>query len=513
MRHMIRSLLLLALSSTLLAQAGNEVLFVGTSTSGSADSHYFVESGTGSIPSSGGNIHTDNVTDAVWTDTGRTLYVTQSIQPQVSRAVWDGTNATWSTFYRAPGACYGAGIDRVRQRLWVLTGGSGSTRELHCLDVDQNSSTYGSLLGTSVGLTGASRERWGLSPSGNLAGVPYVFSNFLDIVDTDPSSTTFQQIVVTSVAPSPAGGWVLTSDCEVSADDQYVYLLYTGFGSGGIAVMHIPSQTWLDFNPSLPGTQNFVISLSTPNKMALSPDRSFAVVSGQGGGGWAMRVDFDYNSPGLTTSTQYLAGLNQLANCDAVSLSMDGTRLAVSTTPVFLQTPSYVVVLDALSGTQLQRVTLSSAWNVYTTAWQEASPTATYVPFGVGCSGQLGIPVLAAAPGSRPALGSNFAATIQGVPNGVAIMVTGLSNTTYGGSQPLPVSLTQFGLTGCTLFVDPMSTQLLLTGTSAATWNWTIPSSQIWFGTSFYNQGFVLDSTANSAGFVASNAAAGWMGF
>ena len=74
--------------------AGNEVLFVGTSTSGSADSHYFVESGTGSIPSSGGNIHTDNVTDAVWTDTGRTLYVTQSIQPQVSRAVWDGTNAT-----------------------------------------------------------------------------------------------------------------------------------------------------------------------------------------------------------------------------------------------------------------------------------------------------------------------------------------------------------------------------------------------------------------------------------
>lgn len=512
MPHMLRPLLLLALPSTLSAQAGNEVLFVGTSTSGNADAHYFVESGTGTIPSFGGNIHTDNVTGAVWTDTGRTLYVTQSIQPQVSRAVWDGANATWSTFYSAPGACYGLGLDRQRQRLWVLTGSSGSTRELHCLDVNPSSLTYGSLLGTSSGLGGVSRERWGLSPSGDLAGVPYVFSNFLDIVDTDPQSPTFQQVIVSGVAPSAAGGWVLTSDCEISADDQYAYMLYTGFGSGGIAVLHIPTQTWLDFDPVASGTQNFVISASTPNKMALSLDRSFAVVSGQGGGGWAMRVDFDYNNPGLSTSTQYLAGLGQLPNCDAVSLSMDGTRLAVTTTPVFLQTPSYVVVLDAQSGVQLQRVTLSTAWNVYTTAWQEASPTATYVPFGVGCSGQLGIPLLAAAPGSRPALGSTFVATIHGVPNGVAIMATGLSNTTYGGGPPLPLGLTQFGLTGCTLFVDPMATQLLLTGTGAATWSWSIPTSTIWFGTSFYNQGFVLDSSANSAGFVASNAAAGWMG-
>src|SRR5262245_59940347 len=95
----------------LLAQAGSEVVFVGTSTIGSTDMHAFFASGTGTIVQQAGNIYTDNVTDAVWANTGRKLYVGQSLQNRVSRAQWNGSSATWSSFYAAPGACYGLGLD------------------------------------------------------------------------------------------------------------------------------------------------------------------------------------------------------------------------------------------------------------------------------------------------------------------------------------------------------------------------------------------------------------------
>jgi hypothetical protein len=513
-RHLalqVASLVITALP--LAAQAGNEIVFVGTSVGGNADPHYFVASGTGAIANSGGNVSTDNVTDAVWADTGRNLYVSQSIQPRVSRAQWNGTTPAWSTFYAAPGACYGLGHDRGRQRLWVLTGPSGSTRELHCLDADPNSAGYGTLITQTTVLGTASRERWELSPSGNLAAVPHVFlqGGLFQIVDTDPASATFLQIVVSTTVPNATGGFSFATDCAISIDDQYAYLLYTGLGTSGLAVMHIPTATWLDFDSATPGQQDFVITLAVPNLMALSIDRSFAVVSGQGGGGWLMRIDFDYTTPANTTTTQYLQGQNLLPNCNGVSLSEDNTRVAVTATPTNLATPSYLVILDALTGAQLQYVTLPAAWNVYTTAWQDASPVASYVPFGAGCAGTLGVPSLHAAAGSRPALGSPFAVEVHNLPVNLAILTVGFSNTA-SGAIPLPLPLGSFGMPGCSLLADPLATVFLVGAAQSATWNWNVPNGAGFFGLQFYNQAFVLDGPANAAGLTASNGGAGWIG-
>src|SRR5262245_46031513 len=135
------ALALAALSATSFAQ--NEIVFVGTSVGGTTDPFYFAASGTGALVSSGGNNLTDNVTDAVWMDIGQNLYCSRSLAGNnLSRAQWNGTSATWSTFYATNTACYGLGADRARKRLWVLTGPTGSSRELVCLDADPASATY-----------------------------------------------------------------------------------------------------------------------------------------------------------------------------------------------------------------------------------------------------------------------------------------------------------------------------------------------------------------------------------
>src|SRR5262245_52799703 len=342
----------------LLAQAGNEVVFVGTSTAGSTDLHAFVASGTGTVLQIAGNIYTDNVTDAVWANTGRNLYVGQSLQNRVSRAEWNGSSATWSSFYTAPGACYGLGLDRFRQRLWVLTG-PGSSRELHCLDADPTSPTYGTLLAYTTTLGSASRERWALSPLGNLAAVPYVFlsSGLFQLVDTNPASATFlQPIVSTPVPNAQALGFSFVAACAVSFDEAYAYVLYTGIPpAANLAVWDVGASQWLDFGAA-PGQQDFPITVPVPNGMELSFDRSFAVVAGQGGSGGVMRIDFDYAIPANTVGTAY-TGLT-VPNCNGISLSPEDGRVAVTSTPASVSPPGTLVILDRSSGAVLHSVPL-----------------------------------------------------------------------------------------------------------------------------------------------------------
>ncbi len=67
-------------------------------------------------------------------------------------------------------------------------------------------------------------------------------------------------------------------------------------------------------------------------------------------------------------------------------------------------------------------------------------------------------------------------------------------------------------MTGCSQYVDALVLDYVTGGTTTATWSWAIPNNPILFGYEFYNQGFSLDPSANSFGFVASNAAVGKLG-
>ena len=505
------SLAVLSLAPFAAAQLGNEVVFVGSSTSGNVDRHHFVESATGTVVAADGVAFTDNVTAAVWADTGRRLYVAQSLQNRVSLAEWSGAQATWSTFHAAAGPCYGLGFDRARQRLWVLAGNSGSA-ELLGLDADPASVGYGQTVAQTSTLAGVQRERWALSWSGKLALVPGVFlSSPVDVVDLDPASGTYLQVIASLFVPGLGGSFAFTSSCEVSVDDRYLYLLYAGIpGTQGLAVHDLWTQAWLDFDAA-PGQQHLALPQPVPNTMDLSLDGSFAVVSGQGGSGWVVRVDFDYSTPSLTAVTSLGVGVS-LPDCNGASLSPDQTRVAVTSTPVFLAAPSDLTILDVASGSVLQSTTLTGSWNVYTTAWQDASPIATFEPFGIGCAGSLGAPTLAAGGGTRPALGSNFQLVVDQLPFAVAVVATGLSGSVTSTGLPLPFDLGLLGMTGCTLYADPLTLAVAAGSGSSASWSWQLPSNPAFFGYQLFHQAFALDPAANAFGFTASNAGIATLG-
>lgn len=503
------SLLALLFAIPLFGQQGNELVFVGTSMSGAADPYFLVAADTGALVETGIRSETDNARGAVWADQGGNLYVPRApgvtpggSGPSISRASWNGAATTWSTLHPTPGLCYGLGLDAVRQRLWVLTGPAASSRELRCVDADPNSPGYGTMLAQTSVLTGAPRERWQLSPSGNYAAVAHTFLSVqgcLDLIDLDPASPTYLQKVAAVIA---GGGTSIA--CAVSGNDQYAFLLCS---PTALVVVHIPTATVLDFDPATPGQQNFVVPLGTPTSMVLATDGAFAVLSGLGSGGWAGRIDFDYTTPSNTTFTRYSAAA--LPSCYGVSLSPDETRVALTTTSTGGCT---LRILEVATGNLVHSTALPTATGVTFTAWQSGSQFATYSSFGSGCPGSLGTPTLAAVPGATPVLGSTFALAIDPMPQGLAMVAFGLSATTVNG-LPLPLELGVLGMPNCSLLVAPDAAVLVVGAGSNGIWTWTVPAAPVHFGLRFYNQAFVVDAAANAAGIVVSNAGAGQVGF
>lgn len=510
----VASALVLSLSVT--AQAGNELIFVGTSTSGLTDPHYFIESATMVVPDRGAIASTNNVTDAVWTNQGRTLYVSNGLPPGgISVAQWDGTVASWSQLHATSRGCYGIGLDVPRQRLWTLQTSSGYN-ELHCIDLVPTSPTFGASIAQTTTLSSPIRERWALSPTGNFALVPALLlgSGTVDLVDTNPSNPTFTQTILSLPLPGAiSSGISMVVDCGFTADEQHAVLCYTGPGFAKIAALNVQSGTFVDFNPNAAGQQDYSLGLSVASSLDLSFSGAFAVVTGIGSGGWCTRVFFDWVNPGNTTH-QNLTVLGGLPNCNGVSISPEETRFAFATWAVASppQPPAYLSVYDVFSGVQLQRLTLSSAWNVYTTAWQDSSPVATYTPFGAGCLGTAGVPTMRAAAGSRPGLGLTFVQEIANVPSNIAIASLGFSGAQSGGI-PLPLDLSVIGMTGCTMWADPERSTFLFTPTTVATVLYGIPNDPYFFGLPFYTQGWVLDAAANAAGWTSTDGGMAVVGY
>jgi len=428
------------LAAGLAARAQNPIVFVGTSTSGSVDSHFFVDAVNGQVVQAGGNTFTNNVTDAVWADYGANLYVAQGLDNRVSRAQWSGASASWSTLWSAPGSCYGLGLDVGRKRLWVLAGPSNS-RELHCIDVDTSSANYGQSIASTATLGGVSRERWALSDSGNRAVVPHVFlqSGLLEVVDTDPSSASFLQVIISIPAPSAANGFSFSSSCALTPDDQHAIVLYVGIGTASLAVLHMPTATLLDFDALAPGQQDLVlVGPNVPNRMALLPDGARLVLSAQGGGGSAWAVDLDFSNPGASTLTPYLANQGLLPAANGASRSRTGSLASFSATPVFLQGPSYLVTVDTATGALISNVTLPNAWNVYTTAWQDSClPPRNYCTAGVttnGCAATMSAAGLASA--SAPSGFTLSALGVEGDKQGLIFYsASGEASSPWGASS------------------------------------------------------------------------------
>lgn len=429
----------LACSATLCAAAlaQSSTVFVGSSTSGSTDRHYFVNAASGTILSGGASGFTDNVTDAVWADFGTTLFVSQSSQTRISTAQWNGTTATWSALYVAPAACYGLGFDRANLRLWVLVG-SGSS-ELHCVDVDVASPNYGQRVAETTVLAGPIREKWELAPSGRYAAVPQMLlqGGTLDFVDTDPASPTFTQITSSLSVPEASSMFSFAADITFSRDGRYLWLLFTGSGYSRVAVLDTTSMSWLDFGNST-GSQSLLASNIPGNSIAVSPDGLTAVISAGSTVGQAVRIALDPQFPANSLVTEFLPGQAALPRAHGASMSPDGARTTFSATPGNLVGPSYLATLDTTTGALLSYVQLPNIWNVYTTSWiEECVPPISYCTSGTSTSGCNATLNFAGIPSASAHSGFTLnASSVEGGKQGLIFYsLSGRANAPWGASS------------------------------------------------------------------------------
>ncbi|MFO1077231.1 MAG: PKD domain-containing protein [Planctomycetota bacterium] len=134
---------------------------------------------------------------------------------------------------------------------------------------------------------------------------------------------------------------------------------------------------------------------------------------------------------------------------------------------------------------------------------------AGYGFFGSGCPSSLGISHLTA--NAQPVIGTTMSATIDNLPTNVAIMLTGLSKTSWLLGA-LPFDLSVYGAPGCFLRVSPDANLLLLGSGNQALWPFTIPNAAGLVGVNMYSQAVVLSPGTNAAGAVGSDAAAMMIG-
>ena len=136
-----------------------------------------------------------------------------------------------------------------------------------------------------------------------------------------------------------------------------------------------------------------------------------------------------------------------------------------------------------------------------------------YTPFGTGCVGSVGVPVLSAAPGPLPRVDGVFTMQLSNLPAGNlgALVALGFSDSRWAGIS-LPLDLSSVGMWGCTVYVSVDAALPVDTTGGTAQLPVTIPNDPSLLALSFFTQAVVLDPTVNAFGGVMSNAAEGIIG-
>ena len=120
-----------------------------------------------------------------------------------------------------------------------------------------------------------------------------------------------------------------------------------------------------------------------------------------------------------------------------------------------------------------------------------------------GCGASVVRPALSGS--GLPEIGRTITYRVSNaLPYGGAVLSLGVSDTAWNGA-PLPFDLGVIGATGCWMYAEPLAT--FFTGADAsgiASWSFVFSQAGM-RGVAIYSQGYVLDATANAAGFRSSN--------
>jgi hypothetical protein len=141
----------------------------------------------------------------------------------------------------------------------------------------------------------------------------------------------------------------------------------------------------------------------------------------------------------------------------------------------------------------------------------DAGTLATWTPFGSGCAGSAGTPVLRAVGGSLPVIGSTFTLELASLSTSVAAFVVGLDSQLWNG-HVLPFDLGTLGMPGCSLLVRPDASCIVTATAGQATLSMPLPNQPALIGLQFFGQGLALDPATNALGAVVSDAGVGVVG-
>jgi hypothetical protein len=128
--------------------------------------------------------------------------------------------------------------------------------------------------------------------------------------------------------------------------------------------------------------------------------------------------------------------------------------------------------------------------------WELGGNAATYRTFGTACVGGANrTPVME--PVFMPTIGTTTRIDIKELTlgGGVAVLVVGLSDTTFGGA-PLPVDLAPIGMPGCRAYVSVDATLALTHTVGGITWTFAVPNNPALSGQSLYLQTLSIDGGA-----------------
>jgi hypothetical protein len=145
-------------------------------------------------------------------------------------------------------------------------------------------------------------------------------------------------------------------------------------------------------------------------------------------------------------------------------------------------------------GTNPNWISMNQTWR-----YRTATP-ATSAPFGAGCAGSAGVPVLANAPYTLPWIGDTARNRVD-----VVVGQLGALFASSFGSLSAPIDLGPVGMPGCSLLVPADVVEFSNAQASVAEWSVAIPNSTSFVGMPIRQQAFPLDLAANALGLVASN--------
>lgn len=143
-----------------------------------------------------------------------------------------------------------------------------------------------------------------------------------------------------------------------------------------------------------------------------------------------------------------------------------------------------------------------------TDTWEYRRPTTpVFTRFGTGCAGAGGVPLLVAATGSSPTIGTTFDMALGNLTStgGFGYLLLGLSNSQFSGLA-LPIDAGILGWTGCTGYVSPDAGFGFSFATSPATVSLPLPNNPALAQATIFTQAILFDGSSPNGQVAMSNA-------